>query len=98
MGTHFSFDFQFVSSQECIHIRMSELGLKKNETDAIKSTFDVCGGFQGGFDDFVEILKIYDKNSDKTNLENELFKLPINHGEKLSKEEATEQESHQGAL
>ena len=43
---------------------------------------------QGGFHDFVEILKLYDKNDDNTILENELFKLPINLGEKLTKEEA----------
>merc|ERR1711892_133464 len=43
---------------------------------------------QGGFHDFVEILKLYDKNEDNTILENELFKLLINLGEKLTKEEA----------
>ena len=43
---------------------------------------------QGGFHDFLEILKLYDKNDDNTILENELFKLLINFGEKLSKEEA----------
>merc|ERR1739838_1041516 len=43
---------------------------------------------QGGFHDFVEILKLYDKNDDNTILENELFKLLINLGEKLTKEEA----------
>ena len=43
---------------------------------------------QGGFHDFVEILKLYDKNSDDTILEFELFKLLVNLGEKLTKEEA----------
>jgi len=43
---------------------------------------------QGGFHDFVEILKLYDKNEDNTMLEHELFKLLINLGEKLTKEEA----------
>merc|ERR1712110_1390367 len=37
---------------------------------------------------FVEILKLYDKNADDTILEHELFKLLVNLGEKLTKEEA----------
>merc|ERR1711913_14106 len=41
---------------------------------------------QGGFHDFVEILKLYDKNADDTILEFELFKLLVNLGEKLTKE------------
>jgi myosin light chain 6 len=41
----------------------------------------------GGFHDFVEILKLYDKNEDCTILENELFRLLTNLGEKLTKEE-----------
>merc|ERR1712115_480198 len=43
---------------------------------------------QGGFHDFVEILKLYDKNDDNTMLSHELFRLLTNLGEKLSKEEA----------
>merc|ERR1711934_865570 len=43
---------------------------------------------QGGFHDFVVILKLYDKNADDTILEHELFKLLVNLGEKLTKEEA----------
>ena len=43
---------------------------------------------QGGFHDFVEILKLYDKNADDTMLGSELFKLLVNLGEKLTKEEA----------
>merc|ERR1712222_61139 len=43
---------------------------------------------QGGFHDFVEILKLYDKNADDTILEFELVKLLVNLGEKLTKEEA----------
>merc|ERR1712127_506868 len=43
---------------------------------------------QGGFHDFVEILKLYDKNADDTMIGNELFKLLTNLGEKLTKEEA----------
>ncbi len=41
----------------------------------------------GGIHDFVEILKLYDKNDDSTILENELFRLLTNLGEKLTKEE-----------
>merc|ERR1711962_1294425 len=42
----------------------------------------------GGIHDFVEILKLYDKNEDNTILGNELFRLRTNLGEKLTKEEA----------
>merc|ERR1712012_1280149 len=42
----------------------------------------------GGFHDFVEILKLYDKNDDNTMLAHELFRLLTNLGEKLTKEEA----------
>jgi len=42
----------------------------------------------GGFHDFVEILKLYDKNDDNTILGNELFRLLTNLGEKLTKDEA----------
>jgi Ca2+-binding EF-hand superfamily protein len=42
----------------------------------------------GGIHDFVEILKLYDKNEDNTILGNELFRLLTNLGEKLTKEEA----------
>merc|ERR1712243_456628 len=41
-----------------------------------------------GFHDFVEILKLYDKNNDNTMIGNELFGLLTNLGEKLTKEEA----------
>jgi len=43
---------------------------------------------QGGFHDFVEILKLYDKNNDDTMLSHQLFLLFTNLGEKLTKEEA----------
>merc|ERR1711953_497699 len=36
---------------------------------------------QGGFHDFVEILKLYDKNDDNTMLGHELFRLLTNLGE-----------------
>lgn len=41
----------------------------------------------GGIHDFVEILKLYDKNNDGTMLSIELFRLLTNLGEKLTKEE-----------
>jgi len=41
----------------------------------------------GGIHDFVEILKLYDKNDDNTILGKELFRLLTNLGEKLTKEE-----------
>merc|ERR1712158_204440 len=44
--------------------------------------------YTGGIHDFVEILKLYDKNSDKTMLSKDLFRLLTNLGVKLSKEEA----------
>merc|ERR1712183_1264818 len=43
---------------------------------------------QGGFHDFVEILKLYDKNEDNTMLAHQLFLLLTNLGAKLNKEEA----------
>merc|ERR1711982_224024 len=43
---------------------------------------------QGGFHDFVEILKLCDKNDDNTMLSHVLFRLLTNLGEKLTKEEA----------
>lgn len=43
---------------------------------------------QGGIHDFVEIMKLYDKNDDGTILDKELFRLLTNLGEKLTKDEA----------
>merc|ERR1712212_426790 len=43
---------------------------------------------QGGFHDFVEILKLYDKNNDDTIIGNQLFLLLVGLGEKLTKPEA----------
>merc|ERR1712203_564132 len=43
---------------------------------------------KGGFHDYVEILKLYDKNGDDTLQGNDLWKLLCNLGEKLTKEEA----------
>jgi len=42
----------------------------------------------GGIHDFVEILKLFDKNEDKTILTKDLFRLLTNLGEKLPKDEA----------
>merc|ERR1712168_610205 len=58
------------------------------------ATIDEVGGMKEKgkkimvIDDFVEILKLYDKNEDGTILGNELFRLLTNLGEKLTKEEA----------
>jgi len=43
---------------------------------------------QGGFHDFVEILKLYDKNNDDSMLGHQMYLLLTNLGEKLTKEEA----------
>merc|ERR1711990_821822 len=43
---------------------------------------------KGGFHDYVEILKLYDKNGDDTMQGNDLWKLLCNLGEKLTKKEA----------
>merc|ERR1712127_551428 len=65
-----------------------------NLNPTLKTITTIGGGtakgskFQGGFHDFVEILKLYDKNADDTMIGNELFKLLTNLGEKLTKEEA----------
>merc|ERR1712183_955823 len=59
-------------------IRASNLNPTNN------TIYNMCGGIH----DFVEILKLYDKNEDKTILSKDLFRLLTNLGEKLSKEEA----------
>ena len=43
---------------------------------------------RGGFHDYMEILKLYDKNNDDSMQGNDLFKLLTTLGEKLTKEEA----------
>ena len=43
---------------------------------------------RGGFHDYMEILKLYDKNNDDSMQGNDLFKLLTQLGEKLTKEEA----------
>merc|ERR1712045_345539 len=67
-----------------------EKGKKMLKKAEVYPMYKVCKDSkdQGGFHDFVEILKLYDKNADDTILEFELFKLLVNLGEKLTKEEA----------
>jgi myosin light chain 6 len=68
----------------------SEKGKKTVQLDDVYALFKKAKDSKdtGGFHDFVEILKLYDKNEDSTILENELFRLLTNLGEKLTKEEA----------
>merc|ERR1711892_239721 len=68
----------------------TDKGVKMLKKDDVFPMYKACKDSkdQGGFHAFVEILKLYDKNDDDTILENELFKLLINLGEKLTKEEA----------
>merc|ERR1712236_44865 len=69
---------------------VSEKGQKTLKKEEIYPIYKACKDSkdQGGFHDFVEILKLYDKNADDTMLGNQLFLLLTNLGEKLSKEEA----------
>merc|ERR1712013_246317 len=68
----------------------SEKGKKTLTKDEVFPMYKACKDSkdQGGFHDFVEILKLYDKNNDNTMIGNELFCLLTNLGEKLTKEEA----------
>merc|ERR1711892_1201550 len=68
----------------------TEKGGKMLSKDEVFPMFKACKDSkdQGGFHDFVEIMKLYDKNNDNTIIENELFKLLTNLGEKLTKEDA----------
>merc|ERR1712098_402703 len=68
----------------------TEKGQKMLTKADVFPMYKACKGSkaQGGFHDFVEILKLYDKNGDDTMQGNELFKLLVNLGEKLTKEEA----------
>merc|ERR1712098_965965 len=67
-----------------------EKGKKMLSKDDVFPMYKACKDSkdQGGFHDFVEILKLYDKNDDNTMIGNELFRLLTNLGEKLTKEEA----------
>merc|ERR1712014_183471 len=68
----------------------AEKGKKMLSKDDVFPMYKACKDSkdQGGFHDFVEILKLYDKNEDDTMLGHELFRLLTNLGEKLTKEEA----------
>merc|ERR1712158_242745 len=67
---------------------MGEVGGQSEKGKKMLSKADVFPMDKGGFHDFVEILKLYDKNNDNTMIGNELFRLLTNLGEKLTKEEA----------
>merc|ERR1712066_867097 len=68
----------------------TEKGQKMLTKDDVFPMYKACKDSkdQGGFHDFVEILKLYDKNEDNTMLSHELFRLLVNLGEKLTKDEA----------
>merc|ERR1711970_703347 len=65
-----------------------EKGKRMMKIDDFYPIFAKASKDTGGIHDFVEILKLYDKNDDGTILGNELFRLLTNLGEKLTKEEA----------
>merc|ERR1711935_568951 len=69
---------------------LTEKGKKQLKKGDIFPMYKACKDSkdQGGFHDFVEILKLYDKNNDNTMIGNELFRLLSNLGEKLTKVEA----------
>merc|ERR1712203_917610 len=54
---------------------IKEIGGGSAKGEKFLSKPDVFPMYKGGFHDFVEILKLYDKNADDTILEFELFKL-----------------------
>merc|ERR1711936_166315 len=68
----------------------SEKGKKQLKKADVFPMYKACKDSkdQGGFHDFVEILKLYDKNDDNTMMGHELFRMLTNLGEKLTKEEA----------
>merc|ERR1712223_604295 len=68
----------------------SEKGKKQLKKADVFPMYKACKDSkdQGGFHDFVEILKLYDKNDDNTMMGHELFRLLTDLGEKLTKEEA----------
>lgn len=67
----------------------AEKGKKNITIDDMFPIFKACKDTKdtGGIHDFVEILKLFDKNEDKTILGKELYRLLTNLGEKLGKEE-----------
>merc|ERR1712002_64630 len=54
---------------------INEIGGQTEKGKKMLSKADVFPKDQGGFHDFVEILKLYDKNDDNTMIGNELFRL-----------------------
>merc|ERR1712088_416033 len=89
---NFAFDvYDFKGDGKVDAFYVGDLVRACNLNPTLKTIKEIGGGVskgQGGFRDFVEILKLYDKNADDTILEFELFKLLVNLGEKLTKEEA----------
>merc|ERR1712128_334834 len=59
---------------------LTEKGKKQLKKGDIFPMYKACKDSkdQGGFHDFVEILKLYDKNNDNTMIGNELFRLLSN--------------------
>ena len=68
----------------------TEKGIKMLSVNEIFPMYKTCKDSkdQGGFHDFVEIMKLYDKNNDNSMIKNELYKLLTTLGEKMSKQEA----------
>merc|ERR1712127_189147 len=54
---------------------IAEVGGQMEKGKKTLSKADVFPKYKGGFHDFVEIMKLYDKNNDDTMLGHELFKL-----------------------
>merc|ERR1712007_397999 len=91
-GPVFTFDSSERTASQTPKITMAELGLKKKEIDAINFAFDVYD-FKGDgkVDAFYagDLVRACNLNPTlKTIKEHELFKLLVNLGEKLTKEEA----------
>merc|ERR1712156_608760 len=88
---NFAFDvYDFKGDGKVDAFYVGDLVRARNLNPTLKTIKEIGGGVAKGekFHDFVEILKLYDKNADDTILEFELFKLLVNLGEKLTKEEA----------
>merc|ERR1712130_199943 len=84
-------EFQITSSFDGLVETVPGMNLNLLKMDTYKMDMAKDTLFRGEFPvvvKLVEILKLYDKNADDTILEFELFKLLVNLGEKLTKEEA----------
>merc|ERR1711936_885709 len=91
-GPVFTFDSSERTASQTPNHKMAELGLKKKEVDAINFAFDVYD-FKGDgkVDAFYagDLIRACNLNPTlETIKEFELFKLLVNLGEKLTKEEA----------